>query len=158
MEFFKTITCEKLIQLSDSYTGKNVEVAILPIQSNNIYQQFRLRDIGDELEFYDINIGKPTLNELVINKSNIKEIHYYGSGTYDSVFEIILENGSIEFCVSEKPIICCGCGNVLESNEDQIWNLDQMGGYFSDYDMERIVLNLCDDCLKIILYMRIAVV
>jgi hypothetical protein len=149
----RSITCEEMVKMVDMYSGKKVEISLTPspIQSNNTYQHFRLRDIGDKLEFYDININKPTLQELIINKSDIKEIQYWGSNAYDSVFIIKLENGSVEFCISENPIRCSKCGNILEPDCEQVWFLDQLGGYFSKLDMERITLNLCDDCLSIIL-------
>lgn len=145
----KTITCDEMVKLADQYAGKQVEISLspFPIQSNNTYQHFRLNDVGDELKFYDINIDKPTPHELKINKKDIKEILYFGSNTYDSVFCIKLENGEIEFTVIEKPVHCVKCRKLIDTPYEQSWNLNQMGSYYSQYDMERITLNLCDDCL-----------
>lgn len=137
-----------MVKLSDCFTGKQVEVALSPINSRNIYQQFRCRESGNNLEFYDINIDKPTQNELIIPKDTIKEIQYFeGETIYGMVFSIILDNSQVDFCIYENPLFCKKCRKLLDRHYDSTWQIDQIGGYGSIYDNERVVVEICDDCL-----------
>ena len=145
----RQINCEEMVNLSDAYTGKQVQVFLSPIQSMNTYQCFRCRLDGDNLEFYDININKPTLQELIIPKDTIKEIQYSeGSNIYGSVFSIELFNESqIDFCISEKPMVCKKCDKLLDKHYDPSWQINQVGSYGSLWDNNRVVIDLCEDCL-----------
>ena len=146
----REINCSELVSISDAYSGKQVQVFLSsPIQSMNTYQMFRLVDDGDNLEFYDININKPTLQEMMIPKDTIKEINYFeGSNIYDSVFSITLLNEcQIDFAISEKPMICKKCGKILDRHFIPSWQINQIGSYGSQWDNERVVIDFCEDCL-----------
>jgi len=144
----RQISCEELVSISDAYTGKQVQVFLSPIQSMNTYQCFRCRDDGDNLEFYDININKPTMQELIISKDSIEEINYFeDKNIYKSAFSIILGNGQVDFCISEKPMICKNCNKLLDRHFDPSWQINQVGGYGSQWDNERVVIDLCENCL-----------
>jgi hypothetical protein len=148
MENMRQITYEEFGQLVDDYSGKMVQVSIYPIRSLNTYQHFRCRDIGDNLEFYDINFDKPTMQEMIISKDNIKEILYTdGKNVYETEFSIVLENGEIELEISEEPVLCCKCGKLLDDYHEPFWKIDQTGDYGSRWDCERLHLEFCDNCL-----------
>jgi len=96
MFVLREIEVNELITESDAFTGKEVQVFLSPINSKNTYKQFRLRNAGDNLELYDINIDNPTMQELIIPKDAIKEITYFeGENIYNSVFSIALNHGQI---------------------------------------------------------------
>jgi len=144
----RQISCEELVSISDAYTGKQVQVFLSPIQSMNTYQCFRCRDDGDNLEFYDININKPTMQELIISKDSIEEINYFeDKNIYKSAFSIILGTGQVDFCISEKPMVCRKCNKLLDRHFDPSWQINQVGGYGSQWDNERVVIDLCENCL-----------
>jgi len=148
----REINVQEMVTLSDTYTGKQVQVFMSPIQSiksMNTYQQFKLVDDGDNLEFYDININKPTMQEMIIPKDTIKEINYFeGSNIYDSVFSISLFNeGQIDFAISEKPMVCKKCGLLLDRHFIPSWQINKVGQYGSQWDNERVVIDFCEDCL-----------
>jgi len=146
----KEISCNELISLSDGCSGKQVQVFLYsPIQSMNTYEMFRLVDDGDNLEFYDININKPTKQEMTIPKDAIKEINYFeGSNIYDSVFSISLLNEcQIDFAISEKPMICKKCNKILDKYFDPSWQINKVGQYGSQWDNEHVVIDFCEDCL-----------
>ena len=115
----------------------------------NTYQQFRCVQDGDNLEFYDININKPTKNEMVIPKDTIKEITYFeGSNIYDSVFSITLLNEcQIDFSISEKPMVCKKCNVLLDRHFDPSWQINKIGQYGSQWDNEKVVIDFCENCL-----------
>lgn len=137
-----------MISLVDNFTGKQVEVALSPINSRNIYQQFRCRESGNNLELYDINIDKPIQNELIIPKDAIKEIQYFeGETIYGMVFSIVLEGNQVDFCIYENPLLCKKCGKILDRHLDLTWQINQIGGYGSLYDNERVTFEFCEDCL-----------
>ena len=146
----KEINCNELISLSDGYSGKQVQVFLSsPIRSMNTYQQFRCVDDGDNLEFYDININKPTKHEMTIPKDTIEEINYFkGKNVYSSVFSITLLNESqIDFAISEKPMICKKCNVLLDRHFDPSWQINKIGQYGSQWDNEHVVIDLCENCL-----------
>jgi len=148
----REINCREMVTLSDVYTGKQVQVFMSPIQSiksMNTYQQFKLVEDGDNLEFYDININKPTLQEMIIPKDAIKEINYFeGGNIYESVFSIsLLNEGQIDFAISEKPMFCKKCNSILDRNFDPSWQINKVGQYGSQWDNERVVIDFCEDCL-----------
>jgi len=146
----KEISCNELISLSDVYSGKQVQVFLSsPIQSMNTYQQFRCVQDGDNLEFYDININRPTKNEMKIPKDTIKEIMYFeGSNIYDSVFSITLLNESqIDFAISEKPMVCKKCNVLLDRHFDPSWQINKVGHYGSQWDNEKVIIDFCENCL-----------
>jgi len=144
----KRINVQELVILADHFTGKQVEVSLSPVSSRNIYQQFRCRESGNDLEFYDINIDKPTPNELIIPKDTIKEIQYFeGKTIYSIVFSIILDDGQVDFCIYENPLFCKKCGKLLDRHLDLTWQINQIGGYGSLYDNEKVVVEFCEDCL-----------
>jgi len=146
----REINCNELVSISDAYSGKQVQVFLSsPIQSMNTYQQFRCVQDGDNLEFYDININKPTKNEMVIPKDTIKEITYFeGSNIYDSVFSITLLNEcQIDFSISEKPMVCKKCNVLLDRHFDPSWQINKIGQYGSQWDNEKVVIDFCENCL-----------
>jgi hypothetical protein len=144
----KEISCQELIQLTDGYSGKNVELSLSPIQLRSIYQKFKCRDIGNEIEFWDFQIGK-VLNELTISKDDIEKIICSGENDiYKSVFTIVLHNGNkIDLTVCESPVKCYKCGLILEKYYQPVWHINQVGQYGSQWDNERMVVDICDDCL-----------
>jgi len=146
----REINYNELVSISDAYSGKQVQVFLSsPIQSMNTYQMFRLVDDGDNLEFYDININKPTLQEMMIPKDTIKEINYFeGGNIYESVFSISLLNEcQIDFAISEKPMVCKKCDKLLDRHLIPSWQINQIGSYGSQWDNERVVIDFCEDCL-----------
>lgn len=144
----RKINCQEMIHLSDSYAGKQVQVFLYPIRSMNTYQQFRCCEDGDNVEFYDININKPTMQELIIPKDIIEEIQYFeGKNIYDSVFSIILNNGQIDFTISENPMICKKCNKILDRDFKPSWQINQVGSYGSQWDTERVIMDFCEECL-----------
>lgn len=145
----RKIDVQQLVILADGFTGKQVEVALSPVNSRNIYQQFRCRESGNNLEFYDINIDKPTPNELIISEDTIREILYYeGETVYDEVFSIILDNnGQVDFCIYENPLFCKKCHKLLDRHCDLTWQINQIGGYGSIYDNKLVCVEVCDNCL-----------
>ena len=147
----REINVQEMVTLSDTYTGKQVQVFMSPIQSiksMNTYQQFKLVDDGDNLEFYDININKPTMQEMIIPKDTIKEINYFeGSNIYDSVFSIVLKNGQIDFTISEKPMVCKKCNKILDRHFDPSWQINKVGQYGSQWDNEKVIIDFCENCL-----------
>jgi len=144
----REINVQEMVRIADEYAGKQVQVFLSPIKSMNTYQQFRCVNDGDNLEFYDININKPTMQELIIPKDTIEEIQYFeGENIYSSVFSIILNNGQIDFCICEKPMVCRKCDKLLDRHFDPSWQINQVGGYGSQWDNERITIDLCESCL-----------
>ena len=144
----RKIDVQQLITLSDSYTGKEVQVSLSPIQSQNIYKQFKCRDIGNSIEFYEISFDKPSAHELLINKEDIVEIQYFeDDNIYNTVFSIMLNQGQVDFTISEKPLNCRKCGKLLDKYFDQCWVIDQVGVYGSQWDNQKVSIELCEDCL-----------
>lgn len=144
----RQINYQELETLIDAYTGKEVEVNLSPIKSSNTYSSFRCRNLGDMLEIYDINYDKPTTQELLIPKSDIKEIMYYeGSNIYESVFIIVLTNGQVDLSISEQPTICHKCGKIIDTPYEPRWIINQVGDYGSQFDNEKVTIDFCDNCL-----------
>ena len=144
----RKIDVQEMVNLSKSYDGKQVQVVLSPMQSINTYQQFRCRLNGNNLEFCDTNINKLIMQELLIPKDNIEEILYFeGKNIYESVFSIISNNCQVDFCISEKPLNCRKCGKLLDKYFDQCWVIDQVGVYGSQWDNQKVSIELCEDCL-----------
>lgn len=147
----RQISCEEMVNLSDAYTGKQIEVSLFPIQSVNTYQHFRLREEGNVFAFYDIDSELP--QELTIDKESIKEINFTEGNVFESVFSLVLNDGlgEVSFTVSEKPTICGKCGKIIDTPYEPMWSMNEVGGYGSRWDMERLIVNFCDDCMAEIL-------
>ena len=144
----RKIDVQEMVNLSKSYDGKQVQVVLSPMQSINTYQQFRCRLNGNNLEFCDTNINKLIMQELLIPKDNIEEILYFeGKNIYESVFSIISNNCQVDFCISEKPMVCKKCRKLLDDYYESSWQINQIGSYGSQWDNERVVVDLCEDCL-----------
>jgi len=144
----RKIDVQEMVNLSKSYDGKQVQVVLSPMQSINTYQQFRCRLNGNNLEFCDTNINKLIMQELLIPKDNIEEILYFeGKNIYESVFSIISNNCQVDFTISEKPLNCRKCGKLLDKYFDQCWVIDQVGVYGSQWDNQKVSIELCEDCL-----------
>lgn len=141
----RQISYQEFERLVDTYTGKQVEINLSPIRSSNTYSHFRCRHLGDMLEFYDINADQPTNQELLIPKDDIKEIMFYeGNNIYESVFNLVLVNGQVDFSISELPMICHKCGKILDKYYEPSWQINQIGSYGSQWDNQRVVVNLCE--------------
>lgn len=146
----RKITIQEMLSLSDSYSGLEVQVGLHPIDSRNIYQNFKLRDIGDSIEFFEMSFQKPreSIQELIIPKDDIVEIVYFGDDNiYNTVFSIILKQGQVDFTINENPIYCKKCGKMFDKYFDQYWEINQMGGYSSRWDSEKVHIEFCDSCL-----------
>lgn len=152
----KKISTEQLINIvTNTYTGKQVQVMLSyykSTQSINTYQFFKIEELLHTIEFYDMNIDNQTPPpQLTIHKNSIKEIQYFegddSNNIYDTMFSIITDNGDISFTISEKPLVCKKCDKLLEKNVDLAWRINQVGEYGSQWDSERLTVDLCENCL-----------
>lgn len=143
----RQISCEEMVNLSDAYTGKQVELSLSPIHFVNTYHHFRLHEEDNVFILYDIN--SDTQQELIIDKENIDKINYSDGDVFDSTFSIILKDkqGRIDFTVSEEPILCNRCGKIIDTPYEPMWVINQQGEYGSRWDSEKRIVHFCDDCL-----------
>ncbi len=147
----RQISCEEMVNLSDAYTGKQVEVSLFPIQSISTFRHFRLREEDNVFALYDIDSELP--QELIIDKESIKEINFTEGNVFESVFSLVLNDGlgEVSFTVFEKPTICTKCRKIINTPYEPMWSMNEVGGYGSRWDMERLIVNFCDDCMGEIL-------
>ena len=143
----RKVDVQEMVRFLDGYLGKKIEVGISPVWLVQTYQHFGLNETENTFIFHDA--GNENRQELAINKSQILEILLSeGEDVYDSVVSIELENGKIDFCISDMPVRCFKCHKIIDGPFETKWAIQGIGGYGSKFDgCGKMDIAVCDDCL-----------
>lgn len=143
----RKVDVQTLCKFLEGYLGKSVELGVSPIWSIATYKSFRWQNTEDELKLYDGDFDA-SRQEMVIEKDQIVEIVLSeGKDIYESVVEIELVNGKIDFTISKEPTKCFKCHKIIDEPYETKWSIVGVGGYGSKFTEEKLDIPICDDCL-----------
>jgi len=70
-----------------------------------------------------------------------------GRDIYESVINIILQDGKIDFTISSMPIKCFKCHKIIDEPMETKWFIRGTGSYGSRFEDEKLDIAICDNCL-----------
>jgi len=148
-KLMKEISKEEISSLLNQFQRKTILID-MRTADNCIYVFNYKQFTWSEDEEYIRLMGLDENEELSLLKENIVEYSKLDSESiWHEVIEFSLNNGNIiSLCVLYKPRICSKCDKELNEQHEQIWNINQVGGYYSACDSERISKDFCDQCLQ----------